>query len=66
MDMIKDQAWPRKVGDSIAVDTNYMRQIYIATPQTGLDSPSVRANRYLRALEHRGMTIKEWCEEGSA
>lgn len=58
-----DQAWPRKVGEAVAVDTNYMRQIYLATPIQGLASPAVRANRYMRALQQKGIEIKEWCEE---
>jgi hypothetical protein len=54
-----DTAWLRQMGDSWAVDTNYMRQIYKASPQRGMSPPRERAEMYLRALAARGMQIRD-------
>ena len=45
-----DTIWLRECGDSVAVDTNYRRQIYIAHPEPGMAPPRERAEQYIRAV----------------
>lgn len=52
-----DTAWLRRQGDTWCVDTNYMRQVFKASPEPGMQPPKEYAEQYIRALELRGFVI---------
>lgn len=55
-----EKIWLRQSGDAWAVDSSYMRQIYIARPEKGMDDPLKRATEYLRVVaKHYNLQIVE-------
>ena len=53
--MSKERFNLRVQGDAVAVDTSYMRQVYVATPMKNYPlTPYERAEAYGRALERQG------------